>query len=222
MSSSEAYATSATGPNVAKHDGYVQATDVYTSAHAGSSDHTPTTETSTSEAKPKGAESAPVAANLSAEEKVGRDEVKVTAKPVTHGVLGYKAPGLVKCVSSMRSCPSMFQWLIRLCFSQLRFKKHYFWLGDEAISTEKLGQFLRSEKPEIAHSAAAWSHQTGKGLLYFSKSEESKTNPVGIIKLVRFSGYAASGIETDRCSTRPMLSTLRRRATKSSHSRSGN
>jgi hypothetical protein len=38
--------------------------------------------------------------------------------------------------------------------------------------------------PEIASYNAAWSSQTGKGLLYFSKRASEKATPAGIINLV--------------------------------------
>jgi hypothetical protein len=64
------------------------------------------------------------------------------------------------------------------------FSKKYFFLGEEPISTQNLSRYLRGEKPEVAHSAAAWSSQTGKGLLYFAKRVEDKANPIGVLKLV--------------------------------------
>ncbi len=69
--------------------------------------------------------------------------------------------------------------------SQLRFSKKYFWLGDEAVPVKNLHQYLRGEKPEVAHPTAAWSSQTGKGLLFFSKHADDTKSPAGIIHLVR-------------------------------------
>lgn len=66
----------------------------------------------------------------------------------------------------------------------LRFSKKYFWLGKEAVLPKDLHQYLRGEKPEHTHHNAAWSSQTGEGLLYFSKSAEQKATPAGIINLV--------------------------------------
>ena len=69
-------------------------------------------------------------------------------------------------------------------FRGLRFSKKYFWFGDEAIPTKSLHSYLRGEKPDVAHHNAAWSSQTGRGLLYFSKQIEHKSTPGGIINLV--------------------------------------
>jgi len=65
-------------------------------------------------------------------------------------------------------------------------KKLYFWLGDEEeVPTQKLGQFLRGEKPNVAHPTAAWASQSGKGLLFFAKHADDKSSPSHIINLVR-------------------------------------
>lgn len=53
------------------------------------------------------------------------------------------------------------------------------------MSSDKLVNYLRGEKPEIAHSTAAWSSQTGKGLLYYAKHAEEKATPAGVLNLVR-------------------------------------
>lgn len=84
--------------------------------------------------------------------------------PSTHeGHLGYKAPGLVK---------------------SFRFSKKFFWLSDEAVQPQNLGGYLRAEKPELAHHNAAYAAKTGKGLLFFAKRIEDKTQPAGILNLV--------------------------------------
>ncbi|KAF1356878.1 Pleckstrin homology domain-containing protein [Delphinella strobiligena] len=88
------------------------------------------------------------------------------AKAIESGNLGYKAPGLIK---------------------SFKFSKKHFWLGDEAIPHEKLNTYLRGEKPEIAHPAAAWSTQTGKGNLYFSKHVDDKSAPSGVLNLAEAS-----------------------------------
>lgn len=68
--------------------------------------------------------------------------------------------------------------------SQLRFKKHYFWLGDEtAVPHSELAHYLGSKEAD-KHTAAHSSH-TGKGLLYFKEGESTKSKPQGIINLVR-------------------------------------
>ncbi|GAB7348455.1 hypothetical protein MBLNU459_g6872t1 [Dothideomycetes sp. NU459] len=84
------------------------------------------------------------------------------AKSVESGILGYKAPGLIK---------------------SLKFSKKHFWFGDEAVSTQHLNNYLRGEKPEVAHPTAAWSSQTGKGLLFFAKQAEEKSSPAGVLNL---------------------------------------
>ncbi|KAI9844232.1 MAG: hypothetical protein M1837_005738 [Sclerophora amabilis] len=89
-------------------------------------------------------------------------EATTDAKPVVEGHLGYKAPGLVK---------------------SLRFSKKFFWFGEEPVTPKNLYYYLRGEKSETANHDAAWSSQTGKGLLYFAKYAESKLTPNGIINL---------------------------------------
>jgi len=61
-------------------------------------------------------------------------------------------------------------------------KKLLFWFGDEPVETKDLNHYLAKGK-EAAHSTAAWASQTGKGLLYFSKTGE-KTAPTGVLNLV--------------------------------------
>jgi hypothetical protein len=46
-----------------------------------------------------------------------------------------------------------------------------------------LREYLRGEKPEVAHPVAAWSSQTGKGLLYFVKHADQKEHPAGVLNL---------------------------------------
>jgi hypothetical protein len=53
------------------------------------------------------------------------------------------------------------------------------------VPASNLREYLRGEKPEVAHSAAAWSSHTGKGLLYFVKHADQKEHPAGILHLVR-------------------------------------
>ena len=74
-------------------------------------------------------------------------------------------------------------------YRSLRFSKKYFWLGKEAVPSKDLHNYLRGEKPEHAHPNAAWSSQTGEGLLYFSKSADQKATPAGIINLVCSNSY---------------------------------
>ncbi|KAI9722318.1 MAG: hypothetical protein M1812_001790 [Candelaria pacifica] len=107
------------------------------------------------------------------EKNLGTEEAIVLGEPASEGVLGYKAPGLVK---------------------SFRFSKKFFWFGDEAVAATDLHQYLRGEKPEVAHHNAAWSSQTGKGLLYFAKSESHKAQPAGIINLADISEVTKEGI----------------------------
>jgi hypothetical protein len=64
------------------------------------------------------------------------------------------------------------------------FQKKYFWFGSEPVDSKSLSSYMRGEKQEIANHNVAWSSQTGKGLLYFSKFASEKTTPAGIINLV--------------------------------------
>ena len=68
--------------------------------------------------------------------------------------------------------------------SAFRFSKKYFWFGEEPVPAENLREYLRGEKPEVAHSVAAWSSQTGKGLLFFVKHADQKEHPAGVLNLV--------------------------------------
>ena len=54
------------------------------------------------------AAAAPAATELPKEEAAGEGKVKVEATPVSEGILGYKAPGLIKCVLSAVLVPSSF------------------------------------------------------------------------------------------------------------------
>ncbi|KAI9698930.1 MAG: hypothetical protein M1836_003119 [Candelina mexicana] len=142
-----------------------------------------TTEAMVPESRPEAAAAAadepaatrkPADTTLSPQEnKLGTEEAMVVGEPASEGVLGYKAPGLVK---------------------SLRFSKKFFWFGDEPVATTDLHQYLRGEKPEVGHHNAAWSSQTGKGLLYFSKSADHKAQPTGIINLADVSEVTKEGI----------------------------
>lgn len=92
-----------------------------------------------------------------AKEEAAKENKEVT--PATDGVLGYKAPGLVK---------------------SLRFSKRYFYFSDEAVEAKNLSAAA------AAPSTAAWATQTGKGLLFFAKRAEDKATPAGIFNLVSF------------------------------------
>ncbi|KAF2842193.1 hypothetical protein M501DRAFT_396741 [Patellaria atrata CBS 101060] len=96
-----------------------------------------------------------------AEEKVTKHAEPV--EPIYHGALGYKPSGGLK---------------------GLYYSKKYFFFGEETpVDTQSLGQYLRGEKPEVAHPTAAWSSHTGKGVLYFVKHASSKDTPQGALLL---------------------------------------
>ncbi|KAH4208962.1 hypothetical protein HBH98_177170 [Parastagonospora nodorum] len=101
-------------------------------------------------------------AAVAAEEKKDEKVEAKPAEPIYSGALGYKAPGLKNA---------------------FRFSKKYFWFGEEAVPATNLREYLRGEKPEVAHPVAAWSSQTGKGLLYFVKHAEQKEHPAGVLNL---------------------------------------
>lgn len=64
------------------------------------------------------------------------------------------------------------------------FSKTHFWFGSEAVASEKLAAYLKSEKAtEVGHHVASWATETGKGLLFYGK-EADKATPHGIIPLV--------------------------------------
>jgi hypothetical protein len=59
-----------------------------------------------------------------------------------------------------------------------------FWFGTEAVPSEKLAVYLKSEKvTEVAHHVVSWASETGKGLLFYGKDA---TAPTGVIQLVSF------------------------------------
>lgn len=68
---------------------------------------------------------------------------------------------------------------------QFRFVKHFFWFSEEPISAEAINNYVKSEKPEVAHNNAAWAQETGKGVLFYTKRAEDKAHPTGLILLVR-------------------------------------
>jgi hypothetical protein len=69
--------------------------------------------------------------------------------------------------------------------SAFRFAKKYFWFGEEPVPSDNLREYLRGEKPEVAHPVVAWSSQTGKGLLFFVKHADQREHPAGALNLVR-------------------------------------
>ncbi|KAK2760809.1 hypothetical protein FQN54_002047 [Arachnomyces sp. PD_36] len=124
----------------------------------------------TEEAKPAAAEETAEAEKPKEEETEAKEEAKPT--PATDGVLGYKAPGLVK---------------------GLRFSKRYFWFSDEAVESKNLTTYFANEKHSVSHPTGAWASQTGKGLLFFTKRAEDKATPTGIINLADVSDIAKDG-----------------------------
>lgn len=62
--------------------------------------------------------------------------------------------------------------------------KVHFYFGEDAVPADKLSHLLKSTKTDVKE-AIAWSHQTGKGLLYFAKHPDQKSSPKGVIALVR-------------------------------------
>ncbi|KAI9850942.1 MAG: hypothetical protein M1824_003010 [Vezdaea acicularis] len=124
-------------------------------------DTVPPTETTTAEPTPA---TEPVATTTATEPK--KEETAAVAADGTtetsEGTLGYKSPGFI---------------------NSLTYKKRHFWFSDEPADTHNWGSYLRGEKPEVAHPHLAWASQTGKGLLFYSKTAEVKTVPQGIINL---------------------------------------
>ncbi|KFY66142.1 hypothetical protein V496_02167 [Pseudogymnoascus sp. VKM F-4515 (FW-2607)] len=90
------------------------------------------------------------------------------------GLIGYKAPGgFIKKLAG--------------------FQKRFFWFGTDAVEVKSLSNYLRGEKPEVGNHNAAWSSQTGKGLLYFSKHAGEKSAPVGLINLADITDIKEDG-----------------------------
>ncbi|EEP80992.1 predicted protein [Uncinocarpus reesii 1704] len=129
----------------------------------------PATETTAPADAP--ATEAPTDAPAEAEEPP-KEEPKAEVTPATDGVLGYKAPGLVK---------------------SLRFSKRYFWFSDDAVESRNLTTYLQNEKLSVAHPTAAWASQTGKGLLFIAKRAEDKAHPTGIVNLAEVSEVVKEG-----------------------------
>ena len=64
------------------------------------------------------------------------------------------------------------------------YQKHFFWLGEEPVESASLLSYTRNEKSGQGHHNASWATQTGKGVLFYSKREEDKATPAGLIMLV--------------------------------------
>lgn len=156
-------------------------------AEAGVVEPTPApTETLTTEAaaapavEPKAEEPAKVedkveeaVAPAPAEETKEEKKEEKVEEPIYSGALGYKAPGLKNA---------------------FRFSKKYFWFGqEEPVAVSSLSHYLRGEKAEIAQPTAAWSSQTGKGLLYFVKHADEKATPAGVLNLSEATDLSKDG-----------------------------
>ncbi|GKZ37733.1 hypothetical protein AbraIFM66950_009416 [Aspergillus brasiliensis] len=124
----------------------------------------------TEAAAPAAAEESKAAETPAEEPKEETKQEEVT--PASEGVLGYKAPGLVK---------------------GLRFAKRFFYFSDDAVESKQLSAFHQSEKAAVANPIAAWASQTGKGLLFFTKRAEDKASPAGIFNLADVSDIAKEG-----------------------------
>ncbi|KAJ4408848.1 hypothetical protein N0V91_003104 [Didymella pomorum] len=139
----------------------VEFTPVAVEEVAGEKTIVPAAEAPKTEEVPKTEGEAAVAAPIEEKKEDEKVEEKV-AEPIYSGALGYKAPGLKNA---------------------FRFAKKYFWFGEEAVPASSLAEYLRGEKPEVAHPTAAWSSQTGKGLLFFVKHADKKESPAGVLNL---------------------------------------
>ncbi|RDW94113.1 uncharacterized protein DSM5745_01435 [Aspergillus mulundensis] len=142
-------------------------------AEAATATETPAVEApkeTAAEASEPAAEAAPAAAEESKAEAPAEEAKEVI--PASEGILGYKAPGLVK---------------------SLRFAKRFFYFSDEAVEAKQLSVFRSNEKPAVANPIVAWASQTGKGLLFFTKRAEDKATPAGIISLADISDVTKEG-----------------------------
>lgn len=62
--------------------------------------------------------------------------------------------------------------------------KKFFWLSDAPVTPQDLHLYLRGEKPETANPVVAWASQTGKGLLFFNKKDDTdKAKPQSVLPL---------------------------------------
>ncbi|KKK27230.1 hypothetical protein ARAM_006959 [Aspergillus rambellii] len=132
---------------------------------------TPAAEAVPQETPAETTDAAPAAAEESKADAPA-EEAKEEVVPASEGVLGYKAPGLVK---------------------GLRFSKRFFYFSDDAVESKQLSAYRASEKPAVANPVVAWASQTGKGLLFLAKRAEDKATPAGIISLAEISDIAKEG-----------------------------
>ncbi|KFX92118.1 hypothetical protein O988_07421 [Pseudogymnoascus sp. VKM F-3808] len=123
------------------------------------------------------AEVAPVEVAAATEAPAATEEAAVETPKEEfkgEGLIGYKAPGgFIKKLAG--------------------FQKRFFWFGSDAVEVKSLSNYLRGEKPEVGNHNAAWSSQTGKGLLYFSKQAGEKSAPVGLINLADITDIKEDG-----------------------------
>lgn len=110
--------------------------------------------------KPEG--ETPAVAAVAEEKKEETKKEEKPVEPILSGALKYKGPGLKNA---------------------FLFSTKYFWFSDEPVSVQDLNDYLRGEKADVAHPTAAWSSQTGKGLLYFVKHADKKDKPAGVLNL---------------------------------------
>ena len=73
-----------------------------------------------------------------------------------------------------------------LIFHRTIFPKpnYHFYFGEEPVKTEDLKHTVKLQDAG-GRETAAWSNETGKGLLYYVREVASKTGPPGAILLVR-------------------------------------
>ncbi|KAK8851487.1 immunogenic protein [Apiospora arundinis] len=122
------------------------------------------------------AEEPAAATEAAAETPAATEEAKKDeeVKPVEEGTLEHKGAGA--------GFPK-----------NLMFSKTHFWFGSEAVPSEKLAAYLKSEKAtEVGHHVASWATETGKGLLFYGK-EADKATPHGIIPLADASEPTTEG-----------------------------
>ncbi|KAK5096371.1 hypothetical protein LTS08_007627 [Lithohypha guttulata] len=111
-------------------------------------------------------------ATPSATTEAAKHDTVAEATPATEGILGYKAPGLLK---------------------QFRFVKHFFWFSEEPITQQGLDTYIKNEKADVAHHNAAWAQETGKGVLFYTKRSEDKATPTGLILIAEASAITKTG-----------------------------
>jgi len=75
----------------------------------------------------------------------------------------------------------------------LGFQKKYLWVGGDAVDTKNLAGYLSGEKSDHVNHNAAWASQTGNGLLFYSKNESEKANPVGVFNLAEITEITEEG-----------------------------